>query len=34
MIGEYLLKDGRRAGSLPVRKIDTAFADTLFGALL
>jgi hypothetical protein len=34
LICEYLLKDGRRVGSLPVRKIDTAFVDDLFGKLL
>jgi hypothetical protein len=34
LICEYLLKDGRRVGSLPVKKIDTAFVDNLFGKLL
>jgi hypothetical protein len=34
MISEYLLKDGRRFGSLNVRKIDTSVADALFEALL
>ena len=28
------MKDGRRVGSLQVKRIDTAFADALFTALL
>ncbi|WP_245524877.1 MULTISPECIES: hypothetical protein [unclassified Bradyrhizobium] len=34
MICEYLLKDGRRLGTLRVSSIDTAFADDLFEKLL